>query len=193
MPYPSQTNHEQIIETAVQLIETEGVEQLTLTRLAAALGIKAPSLYRHLANKDALIQAVVGRTYQQLFAAYESAQAQAAGDAASQLQAILHAHRAFAHAHPQTYLLAFTTTLPQQQADANALEQGALPIQALMSQLSGPADSLPALRGALALAHGFVMLELKGQLRRGGNLTAAFEAAVTAYLNGWQTNPHPPT
>jgi AcrR family transcriptional regulator len=193
MPYPAQTNHEQIIETAVQLIEAEGVEQLTLTRLAAALSIKPPSLYRYVSGKDALIQAVVSRTYEQLSAAYAAAQQAAAGDAASQLRAILHAHRAFAHRHPQTYLLAFTATLPQHQADANALEQGALPIQALMSQLSGPADSLPALRGALALAHGFVMLELKGQLRRGGDLTAAFEAAVTAYLNGWQTGPHPPT
>jgi AcrR family transcriptional regulator len=187
MPYPAQTNPEQIIETAAQLIEAEGVEQLSLTRLAAILGIKPPSLYRHIANKNALIQAVVGRTYQHLFAAYQTTQAQTAGDPTSQLRAILHAHRAFAHTHPQTYILAFTTTLPQQQADA--LEQGALPIQALMSELSGPADSLPALRGALALAHGFVMLELKGQFRRGGDLTAAYEAAVTAYLNGWQPTP----
>jgi AcrR family transcriptional regulator len=186
MPYPAQTNLEQIIETAAQLIEAEGVEQLSLARLAAALGIKAPSLYRHVAGKDALIQAVVGRTYQHLSVAYQTAQAQAAGDPTSQLRAILHAHRAFAHSHPQTYLLAFTTTHPQHQADEKALEQGALPIQALMSELSGPAASLPALRGALALAHGFVMLELKGQFRRGGDLNAAFAAAVTAYLNGWR-------
>ncbi len=30
------------------------------------------------------------------------------------------------------------------------------------------------------------MLELNGQFRRGGDLGAAFEAAIAAYLAGWQ-------
>jgi AcrR family transcriptional regulator len=207
MPYPAQTNQERIIETAAQLIEAEGVEQLSLARLAAALGIKAPSLYRYVASKDALIQAVLGRTFEQLLAAYEVAireergagsgeheakQVEAAngkaagGKAAGQLRAILRAHREFAHRYPQNYMLAFTVTQPEQRVDEKALEQGALPIQALMAEVSGTADSLAALRGALALVHGFVMLELKGQFRRGGDLTEAFEAAVRAYLAGWE-------
>jgi hypothetical protein len=62
----------------------------------------------------------------------------------------------------------------------------ALPLQALMSAVSGPEDSLAALRGAMALVHGFVLLELHGQLRRGGDLAVDFDTVVRAYLRGWQ-------
>ena len=57
-PYPSQTNSKTVIETARILIEHEGVEALSLGKIAAELGIKAPSLYRHIKNKHALLQAV---------------------------------------------------------------------------------------------------------------------------------------
>jgi hypothetical protein len=43
-----------------------------------------------------------------------------------------------------------------------------------------------ALRGALALVHGYVMLELKNQFQHGGDLRLAFEASVRAYLRGWE-------
>jgi hypothetical protein len=54
-----------------------------------------------------------------------------------------------------------------------------------MAEITGEAESLPALRGLLALMHGFVMLELAQQFRRGGDLDAAYDKAVRAYLNGW--------
>lgn len=186
MPYPAQTNPETIIQTARRLIEEQGAEQLSLAQLAAALGIKAPSLYRHVSSKTALLQAVNTLTFQKLFEHYETALAAASSDPTAQLLTILRAHRAFARANPQTYILAFTTTIPEQRADAAMLEQLALPIQALMAQISGPEQSLPALRGALALVHGFVMLELNDQFKRGGSLDEAFEASIGAYLRGWE-------
>lgn len=186
MPYPAQTDRTTIVQTARTLIEQEGVDQLSLAWLASVLGIKAPSLYRHVPSKTALLQAVVTLTFQQLFEAYTMA-LDAGGDTPEeQLLAILRAHRAFAHANPRTYVLAFTTTVPEQRADEAMLARLALPIQQLMAALSGPAQSLAALRGALALVHGFVMLELNQQLRRGGDLDAAFNAAITAYIVGWQ-------
>jgi len=102
------------------------------------------------------------------------------------LHTLFHAHRAFAHANPNTYILAYTTTDPELRTDPDELEQQAVVIQKVMAQITGEAQSLPALRGALALVHGFVMLELNEQLQRGGDLTAAFDVAVNAYLRGWQ-------
>ena len=64
--------------------------------------------------------------------------------------------------------------------------QMVLPIQAVMAEISGQERSLAALRGALALVHGFVMLELTNQLRRGGSLEEAFTESAAAYLRGWQ-------
>lgn len=180
------------MRTARALIERQGAERLALADVAAVCGIKAPSLYRHVPSKAALIQTVNALTFQLLFDAYNTALAAAPSHPHDRLRALCRAHRAFAHANPRTYILAFTTTTPEERADERVLEQRALPIQAIMAELVGAVRSLPALRGALALIHGFVMLELNEQFRRGGDLPAAFEAAIDAYLAGWQQVEVPP-
>jgi AcrR family transcriptional regulator len=169
---------------AQTLIERDGVEQLSLAQLAAALNIKAPSLYRHISSKTALLFEVNTLTFQLLFQAYEVAVQASGRSPDARLFAILQAHRLFAHAYPQTYVLAFTTTARDQRPDPAILERLVLPIQAEMEAISGSKTSLAALRGALALVHGFVMLEINQQFQRGGDLGEAFAQAVTAYLAG---------
>ena len=44
----------EILGAARELLEREGVEALTVGRLAGALGIKPPSLYKHFTGKRAL-------------------------------------------------------------------------------------------------------------------------------------------
>jgi AcrR family transcriptional regulator len=185
-PYPAQTNRETIIRTAASLVEREGVDGLLLSQVASELGIKSPSLYRHFSNKAALIQAVIELTFDRLYEAYQTALRNENGHPKERLMDIFHAHRDFAHANPNNYILAYTATDPDLRTDPAKLEQQAITIQAIMTQISGEEGSLSALRGALALVHGFVMLELKDQLQRGGDLRLAFEASVEAYLLGWQ-------
>ena len=98
--------------------------------------------------------------------------------------AVAHALRRYAHANPQLYMLAFTT--PDERPDENLLVQMVLPFQAMIAAIAGQENSLAALRGALALIHGFVMLELNRQLQRGGDLDAAFEQSLIAFLAGWR-------
>ncbi len=52
------TNH-RIIEEALKILDEKGREGLTMRRLAAALNVKAASLYHHVPNKQALIQKIV--------------------------------------------------------------------------------------------------------------------------------------
>ncbi|HYF64403.1 MAG TPA: TetR/AcrR family transcriptional regulator [Herpetosiphonaceae bacterium] len=186
MPYPAQTNRSTIVSTARVLIERAGVEQLSLAEVAAALGIKAPSLYRYVASRGALLQAVVLLTFQDLFAAYDAALAAAPDGPRGRLLAIFRAHRAFARANPRAYILAFTQAESETEDYQRILEQLAIPIQRLMAELVGEDAALTALRGGLAMIHGFVMLELNKQFRRGGDLDSAFEAAIAAYLSGWE-------
>ena len=154
----------------------------------AAFGIKAPSLYRHVGNKASLLKAVNLYTSQRLAQALNQAASEAAGSATEQIAALMHRYRRFAHDHPHTYVLAFTNTNDDLRPDEDALTQLALPLQQLMTAVSGEANALAALRGAMALVHGFVLLELHGQLRRGGDLGLDFAAAVRAYLRGWQAD-----
>jgi AcrR family transcriptional regulator len=54
-------HREQIVETALRLMDEHGIEWLTMRRLAEALGVSAPTLYWHLPDKDALHDACVDR------------------------------------------------------------------------------------------------------------------------------------
>ena len=58
MPYPAQVNPQTILEAALELLESEGETALSMRRLAEKLGVKAPSLYRHYADKEALERAM---------------------------------------------------------------------------------------------------------------------------------------
>jgi AcrR family transcriptional regulator len=44
----------EIVDTARELLEREGPEGLTMRRLAEAMGIRAPSLYKHVESKEHL-------------------------------------------------------------------------------------------------------------------------------------------
>lgn len=185
-PYPGQTDRKTIIETARMLIERDGVENLSLGNVASELDIKAPSLYRHIESKSALLQAVIENTYLMLFQSYDEALAGATQNPEEQLLNLARAQYAFAHTNPNTYILAYTTQNPELRADPNMLLERAIVIQKIIIQISGEEKSLPALRGLLALVHGFIMLELNGQFRRGGDLSLTLEEIVIAYLQGWQ-------
>jgi|FLYN01.1.fsa_nt_gi AcrR family transcriptional regulator len=184
MPYPAQITRDSILEKAREMVEAEGADQLSLHKLAAALGVKAPSLYRYFAGKSDLLRALNLQTARQMTAAMKAA-ADIPGDAHARLLAMAKACRDFGHTYPMTYRLAFTNTHPELRPDDELLEAIALPIQRVMAQISGEAHSLAALRGAWALINGFIMLELSGQFRRGGDLEAAFVQSVEAYLAGW--------
>jgi AcrR family transcriptional regulator len=184
MPYPSKISREAVIELARQMIEDEGVDRLSVNILAAQLGVKTPSLYRYVKNKTDLLRAVNEATFAGIFQAIGPA-LDSPGTAEQRIYAIAHAYRYYAHAHPITYGLAYTNTIAELRPDEAEQEQAVLPFQALVAEISGEEESLPALRGLLALIHGFVMLELAGQLRRGGDLTEAFEKSVRAYIAGW--------
>jgi AcrR family transcriptional regulator len=186
MPYPSHITREGIVARAREMIEAEGVDQLSLNALSAALGVKTPSLYRYVENRRALLRAVNAATVQDLFRAIGPA-AQGPGDARTRLIAIAAAYRDFVLANPASYGLVFTNTIAELRPDDSEQEMSVLPFQALMAELSGEEDSLPALRGFMALVHGFAMLEQAGQYRRGGDLEAAFADSVAAYLRGWQS------
>lgn len=184
MPYPSQTSLERILEKARDLVEDDGVEHLSLQKLGSALGVKAPSLYRYYSSKTELLRALNLQTLQHLTASIQQS-GSPKETPRKRLLALAKAWRAFSQAFPRTYTLAFTN-IAEIQPDPQVLEAMAIPIQEVMVDISGEAGSLTALRGLWALIHGFLLLEISGQFRRGGNLDEAYVQSISAYLDGWE-------
>ncbi|HEV7975992.1 TetR/AcrR family transcriptional regulator [Amycolatopsis sp.] len=61
-----QLSREQIVSEAVLLLDAEGIEALSMRKLGTRLGAGATSLYRHVANKDELIELVADEVYGEL-------------------------------------------------------------------------------------------------------------------------------
>lgn len=61
-----QLSREQIVAEAVQLLDADGLEALSMRKLGTRLDAGATSLYRHVANKDELIELVVDEVYGEL-------------------------------------------------------------------------------------------------------------------------------
>ncbi|MBS3939360.1 MAG: TetR/AcrR family transcriptional regulator C-terminal domain-containing protein [Actinobacteria bacterium] len=52
-------SRQRVLDAAVALADREGLDSLTMRRLAAELGVEAMSLYHHVANKDAILDGLV--------------------------------------------------------------------------------------------------------------------------------------
>lgn len=74
-------SREQIVSAALQLLDTEGIDALSMRKLGALLNAGATSMYTHVANKDELIELVVDEVYGEV-------QAPGTGDAAGWRAAI---------------------------------------------------------------------------------------------------------
>lgn len=59
-----------IAHAALALIDERGLDQLSMRKLGAELGVEAMSLYNHVANKDDLLDAIVDTLYERVIDAY---------------------------------------------------------------------------------------------------------------------------
>ncbi|MEU6778684.1 TetR/AcrR family transcriptional regulator C-terminal domain-containing protein [Nonomuraea angiospora] len=59
-------NRERVLDAALELADEEGLEGLTMRRLAKALGVEAMSLYNHVSNKADILDGVAERVFEQV-------------------------------------------------------------------------------------------------------------------------------
>jgi AcrR family transcriptional regulator len=62
----SSLTRDQIVATALRLLDADGPEALSMRKLAAALEVGATSLYWYVANRDELIELVINEVYGEL-------------------------------------------------------------------------------------------------------------------------------
>jgi AcrR family transcriptional regulator len=59
-------NRERVLRAAVALADAGGIESLTMRRLGEDLGVEAMSLYKHVANKDDLLDGMVDLVFAEI-------------------------------------------------------------------------------------------------------------------------------
>ena len=61
MPAPRRISRDSILDASIRIVDADGLAALTMRRVASELSVESPSLYRHVKNKDALLDGVVDR------------------------------------------------------------------------------------------------------------------------------------
>jgi AcrR family transcriptional regulator len=146
-----------VLATALQIIDADGADALSMRRLARALDRDPMILYRHAPNKAALLDGVAEAVLAQL--KVDSADP----DWAAQLRAVARDYRALALAHPHVVPLLVTRPLA---TPLGLRPRGTLrPLEDVLALLtragfSGP-DALHIYRALFGFLHGHVLNELQ--------------------------------
>lgn len=169
-----------VVDAAIALADEVGLDHLTLAALAERVGVKQPSLYKHIDSLaglhrsirlsakrelgEVLVRAAVGRSH------------------AAAIMAMAHAYRDWAVKHPARYQASQTVPAAGDVDDTAVSLQA---IQIIADVLAGYAltgdDAIDAIRGLRATLHGFVSLETTGGFALKADVDRSFERLVHGF------------
>jgi AcrR family transcriptional regulator len=171
VPEPLAPRAREIVDAALGLLEAEGAGALSMRRVADRVGIRAPSIYEHLADKRALEAAIISRGFELQAAAFE----EAVDGASDPLAALAGAYRRFAAAHPHLYRL-----MTARELDRSLLADG-IEERAAATLVAAAAGDGDLARAMWAFAHGMTILELDRRFPPGADLDAAWQRGLDAF------------
>jgi AcrR family transcriptional regulator len=161
----------EIVGVALELLEEEGADGLSMRRLAERLGIRAPSIYKHLPDKQALEAAIISVGFELQADAFEAARA----GAADPLVVLAQVYRRFAREHPHLYRLMTEHELQRERLTPGSEERAG---RAVWEAVGRDVDLA---RAAWAFAHGMTILELDRRFPPGADLDAAWARGIEAF------------
>lgn len=169
-----------VVAEAMRLADEVGFERLTLAEVAARLGVRLPSLYKHVDGIDALRMAISAAAGRELGAALAAASIGRAGPDA--LASMAAAYRAYAKRRPGAYAATLRAPDPSNE-EHSAAASGVL--QVVLDVLAGfglsGEDAIDAIRGLRALLHGFVAIEAAGGFALPQDVDRSFSRLVQSY------------
>jgi len=151
-----------IVAEAGLLADRDGLTTLTLADVAAHLGVRSPSLYKHVGGLPDLRRRLAVQGLRELQAALTEAVGEVAS-APARLHRLGHAYRRFATERPGLY----AASLRAPAADEPDVAQAAGDLTAFVLELLAAfglprADLVHAARSVRSALHGFVALEAAG-------------------------------
>jgi AcrR family transcriptional regulator len=167
-----------VVAGAAGLADEIGLANVTMALLAERLGVRAPSLYKHIDGQADLGRRIGVLALTELGDALRDAlQGRAGRDA---LAAAARTIRTFVTEHPGRY--AATVRIDPAEPDDPLTVAGTRVLESLSAVLAGyaiePADTVHALRMLRSLFHGFSVLEAAGGFQMDTGVDDSFEWLV---------------
>src|SRR6266487_5960118 len=172
-----------VVEAAARLVDEEGIEQLSLGRLAERLGIRTPSLYNHVAGLPGLKHDLALYCLRDVL--NHLLRATIGKSRAEAIFAFANAYRAYARETPGRYTLTLQAPDPRDrelQAIAQQIIEVALAI--LEPYKLSEEEAIHAIRGLRSIVHGFISLEGAGGFAMPVDLDASFHWLISVFVAG---------
>ena len=185
-PYHHGNLRRGLLDEALATIRDEGVDRLTLREIGSRLGVSRSALYRHFADKRALLAAVATDGFRTLRQHLVAAWAEGGHNRAA-FEAMGIAYVRFAVGNSSHYRVMFGGSIDPKVCGPELAAEAAGAFQALVDPLSSlqragivrADDTLTVARYVWAVVHGVSMLAINGQLP-----DAASVDGLTQYTSG---------
>jgi AcrR family transcriptional regulator len=143
---------DRVVDAALQIMDAEGLEAVTMRRVARAVGVEAMSLYNHVRDKDDLLQGVCDRVMSGFdFAA-------TGGDWDDRCRAAARSWRRLLQAHPDVMRL-FAQTHGPSPTSVESLRPTEFALSLLKEAGLSDRDTVQAFHTFGGYIQGFVMME----------------------------------
>jgi AcrR family transcriptional regulator len=177
-----------VVEAAAKLVDEEGLDQLSLGRLAERLGVRTPSLYNHVAGLPGLKHDLA------LYCLHEVldriTRATIGKSRTEAIVALADAYRSYARETPGRYTLTLQAPEPGDEA-LQAIAQKLIDVlrAVLAPYRLSEEDTIHAIRSLRSIVHGFISLEMAGGFAMPVDLDASFHWLINLYIAGLDRPP----
>ncbi|WP_026552106.1 TetR-like C-terminal domain-containing protein [Arthrobacter sp. H20] len=176
-----------VIDRAATLLDDRTSSGLNLAVLAESLGVRTPSLYKHIEGMPGLQRGIMLRAKAEF--CHTLGQAAIGRSREDAITGMSHAYRQWALDHPGQYPLTVRAPAPDDEEDC---EVSAATVTVIFSVLAGyhltGDDAVDATRFLRSALHGFVALETGGAFELPASRQRSFERVVTSVvtaLSNW--------
>jgi AcrR family transcriptional regulator len=173
-----------VVAVAAEIADADGLDAVTLARVAGALGVKSPSLYNHVAGRDDLLRGVGLLALDEMAAALREAAIGRSGTEG--LVATAGAYRAYVLEHPGRYAAGAVTAAAPDDEELVAAGGAVLDILrgVLRSWSLDDEATIHTLRALRSAVHGFASLEASGGFGMKLDLDTSFDRLIRTLAAG---------
>ncbi|RJS61549.1 TetR/AcrR family transcriptional regulator [Bacillus sp. PK3_68] len=172
-----------VLQKAVELIDDNGLEQLSIGVLAKELQVRPPSLYNHINGLDELKQKLAIQGIKSLYECMLQAAVGRSGDEA--IRALSQTYIEFVRTHPGLYEAATRFPDPEDR-ELHQAQQAIvkLVVKVLQAYNLKEDTAIHMVRGLRSILHGFTSIEQMGGFAMSLDIDQSFFILIDTFIEG---------
>lgn len=175
--------HNDIIVTAIEIANTEGLKEVTIANLAKRLRVKSPSLYNHIKGLPDIMNLLTLRALESLYQLLKNAIME--GEKEETIHNLSFAYLTYAREQPGLYML----TIESASKKGEEIQTAANQIIQLLIEVLKPYDlneeeTIHAIRGLRSILHGFASIENQQGFGMPIEVDKSFHYLVSTFIEG---------